>query len=147
MIIVTGGAGFIGSNLVKALNEKGMEDIIIVDELGCDEKWKNLRDLKYKDYLEPRDFRKHLNTNYGGTAGLVVDTIFHFAACSSTTESDASYLVENNFCLSKKIAELAANNRIRLIYASSAATYGDGSNDFSDKGDFNRLRPLNMYGY
>ena len=143
--IVTGGAGFIGSAVVWGLNRRGVEDILIVDHLGESEKWKNLRALRYADYMEKDDFFRELAAN-----GLPssVEAIVHLGACSSTTELDASYLVHNNFECSKLLATLCAARGIRLVYASSAATYGAGEHGYSDALDgIPALRPLNMYGY
>jgi ADP-L-glycero-D-manno-heptose 6-epimerase len=146
MFIVTGGAGFIGSAIVWALNERGIDDIIVVDYLGCDEKWKNLTPLKFSDYIEKDDFRSIINDNPAKFADA--EAIIHMGACSSTTETNASFLVDNNFNYSRDIAVFAAQNDIRLIYASSAATYGDGALGYADDEDaIDALRPLNMYGY
>ena len=146
MYIVTGGAGFIGSAIIWALNERGIDDIIVVDELSCDEKWQNLVPLKYRDYLEKSQFRDIINNNSAKFANA--DAIIHMGACSSTTETNASFLVDNNFNYSKNLAEFAARNKIRYIYASSAATYGDGTLGYIDNEDaLDSLRPLNMYGY
>lgn len=145
MIIVTGGAGFIGSAIVAALNARGLEDILIVDELGCDEKWKNLRALGYLDYLEKQDF---LDMILSGNVPGETKTIFHMGACSSTTETDATYLVKNNFEYTQHLAGWACENDVRFIYASSAATYGDGERGFvDDQGQIEQLSPMNMYGY
>lgn len=146
MYIVTGGAGFIGSAIIWALNERGIDDIIVVDELGCDEKWKNLIPLKFSEYIEKDEFRKIINGESAEFAD--VDAIIHMGACSSTTETDASFLADNNVNYSKDIAKFAIKNSIRYIYASSAATYGDGALGYADDEDaIDTLRPLNMYGY
>ena len=146
MIIVTGGAGFIGSNIVKALNEGGMDDILIVDRLGTTDKWKNLNELKFVDYEHKDSFLKKLDR---GLFDHDVSALFHMGACSSTTELDADYLMENNYKYSRALAErFAAKSGLRFIYASSAATYGDGSQGYSDRHEaIAGLRPLNMYGY
>ncbi len=145
MIIVTGGAGFIGSALVWKLNKMGEEEIVIVDELGSDEKWKNLIGLRFINIYHPDEFMELI---LGNTFPFEVDTIFHLGACSSTTEKDADYLLQNNFHYSRNLAKYAITNRARFIYASSAATYGDGSMGYlDDEHELNMLRPLNMYGY
>lgn len=144
MFVVTGGAGFIGSALVFKLNQEGVEDILIVDELGSDNKWKNLNGLKFSDYIHKESFLQQLRRD----SLPVVDAILHMGACSSTTEQDSDYLMENNFAYSKHLAEFAMGHNSRFIYASSAATYGDGSQGYSDQHDLiTKLRPLNMYGY
>jgi len=145
MIVVTGGAGFIGSAIVAELNARGVTDILIVDELGKDEKWKNLRKLRYADYMEKDVF---LDAVQGDILRVEVEAVIHMGACSSTTETDASFLVRNNFEYTQALAQWAADEDIRFIYASSAATYGDGSRGFSDnERELDRLVPLNMYGY
>jgi ADP-L-glycero-D-manno-heptose 6-epimerase len=145
MIIVTGGAGFIGSAIVAGLNSRGVDDIVIVDILGSDEKWKNLRRLRFADYVEADDFLEML------TAGKIdwpIEVIFHMGACSDTTERNASYMIQNNYDFSKLLANWAAGRGLRFIYASSAATYGDGSQGFcDDEAELNKLMPLNIYGY
>jgi ADP-L-glycero-D-manno-heptose 6-epimerase len=145
VIIVTGGAGFIGSALIWRLNQLGESDILVVDSLGDDEKWKNLNGLRFVDYIEKETFLDLvLSTKLDGG----IDTIFHLGACSSTTETDASYLIRNNFEYSKHLAQFALAREIRFIYASSAATYGDGALGYSDREELlETLRPLNMYGY
>ena len=142
--LVTGGAGFIGSNVVKALNAQGHENIVIVDNLGKTEKWQNLVGLKYENYINKADFIKLFMS--GKVTPDDIEAIIHLGACSSTTETDADYLFENNYRYTNTLANWAVSNNIRFIYASSAATYGDGSNGFSDVSTDN-LRPLNMYGY
>jgi ADP-L-glycero-D-manno-heptose 6-epimerase len=146
LIIVTGGAGFIGSNIVKALNDAGEDKILIVDRLGKADKWKNLRDLNFLDYEHKDDFVTKLDQ---GLFDHGVWAVFHLGACSSTTERDADYLMSNNFGFSKRLAHrLAARSGLRFIYASSAATYGDGLAGYSDEhSSTSSLRPLNMYGY
>ncbi len=146
MIIVTGGAGFIGSNIVKALNDRGESRIIVVDRLGHSEKWKNLQGLRFLDY-EHKD--RFLDQVEKGAWVQEVQAVFHMGACSSTTETDADYLMENNYRFSRRLAELLGRRKgMRFIYASSAATYGDGSEGYSDDhGCLETFRPLNMYGY
>ena len=144
MIIITGGAGFIGSALVWQLNKLGITDILIVDELGQDEKWKNLVNLKFADYVEKYQFLDDIID--GKYKNQKIEQIFHMGACSSTQEQDASYLIENNFEYTKILAEYCLANQIQFVYASSAATYGDGNKGYSDK-SIDGLKPLNMYGY
>lgn len=146
MIIVTGGAGFIGSNIVKALNEAGEEDILVVDHLGDSDKWKNLVDLNFKDYENKDRFMEKVEK---GIFDHGIWAIFHMGACSSTTEMDADYLMANNFSYSKRLASRFIGRKgLRFIYASSAATYGAGENGYSDEHNLApALRPLNMYGY
>ncbi|MHC4791480.1 MAG: ADP-glyceromanno-heptose 6-epimerase [Planctomycetota bacterium] len=145
MIIVTGGAGFIGSALIAALNKRQITDILVVDQLGTDRKWKNLRNLSFVDYVEKDDFLEMVVENRLDSA---TEAVFHLGACSDTTETNASYLIKNNYEYSKLLAQWATADNIRFIYASSAATYGDGSAGFSDEVEkIDELRPLNMYGY
>lgn len=152
MIVVTGGAGFIGSALVWRLNQLGRDDILIVDSLGTSDKWRNLVPLQYADYVEKDDFLRlargeelsHL-CDFGGDG---IEAIFHMGACSATTETDSRYLVQNNFEYTKQMALFARHLNARFIYASSAATYGDGAHGFADvEADLDQLHPLNMYGY
>jgi ADP-L-glycero-D-manno-heptose 6-epimerase len=145
MIVVTGGAGFIGSAIVWALNQRGKENILIVDHLAVSDKWRNLAPLKYLEYMEKGSF---LDCIEGDSLPDNISCIIHMGACSSTTETDCSYLVENNFKYSQAIASYCLEKHIRLIYASSAATYGNGHEGYHDGYDeIERLRPLNMYGY
>ncbi len=145
-ILVTGGAGFIGSALVWALNKRGLENIIIADYLGNDEKWKNLVPLRFDHYLEADYLQEQLQSKERPFGKF--SAIFHLGACSSTTETDASYLAKNNYEYTRFLAEWAIAQGTRFVYASSAATYGDGSQGMDDKNeDLTCLRPLNMYGY
>jgi ADP-L-glycero-D-manno-heptose 6-epimerase len=144
MLIVTGGAGFIGSAMVWRLNQAGLSDIIVVDNLGRTEKWKNLVNRNFNDYVHKSEFLDRLESGQFGK----IDALIHLGACSSTTEKDADFLMENNYHYSVRIAKYALARGIRCIAASSAATYGDGQSGFSDETDqLARLRPLNMYGY
>lgn len=146
MIIITGGAGFIGSVLAWHLNNEGYQDILLVDSLKSTEKWGNLVGLNYSDYLEKEIFLDHLLN--GDFDSSNIDVIFHLGACSDTTEKNASYLVRNNYEYSKALAGFALSENIRFIYASSAATYGSGDHGYSDDHRLlTQLRPLNMYGY
>ncbi len=145
MILVTGGAGFIGSAIVAELNARGVDDILIVDILDKDEKWKNLRHLRFSDYMEADDFSEMVSES---DLELDLEAIIHMGACSDTTESDCSYLVKNNYEFSKLLAGWAIEQQARFIYASSAATYGDGAQGFvDDESAIETLQPLNMYGY
>ncbi|HMO05214.1 MAG TPA: ADP-glyceromanno-heptose 6-epimerase [Kiritimatiellia bacterium] len=142
--IVTGGAGFIGSNIIAALNARGDDNILVVDDLACDEKWKNLVGLKYDDYMDRDTFRRAVADNKLGS----VSAIFHMGACSATTETNAAYLADNNFAVTKELCSWCLASGTRFIYASSGATYGDGALGYSDDDAVTpTLRPLNMYGY
>jgi len=143
-IIVTGGAGFIGSNLVETLNQKGEDRIIIVDHLNEGNKWKNLLGLNFLDYIEKDEFLEKIEKGYFKD----VFSIVHLGACSNTTVKDLYYLYLNNYKYSQKLALFALENEINFIYASSAATYGDGSMGFSDEETLlPKLKPLNPYGF
>ena len=145
-ILVTGGAGFIGSALVWALNQRGHSDIVVCDYLGSDEKWKNLVALKFADYVEADVLRTRLAARPNAFGKF--SAVFHLGACSATTERNAAYLIDNNYAYTKELAGWAQEIDARFIYASSAATYGDGSQGMDDRDDnLARLRPLNMYGY
>lgn len=145
MIIVTGGAGFIGSAIVWRLNQFGENKIIIVDELGTDEKWKNLVSLKFDDFVHKDDF---ISMVVDRDIPFEIEAIIHMGANSSTTEKDADHLFSNNYLCTKELAKYCLEKNLRFIYASSAATYGDGSLGFDDdENKLETLRPLNMYGY
>lgn len=141
-VIVTGGAGFIGSCIVRMLNDYGIKDIIIVDNIASTDKWKNLRNKQYTDYVHKGVFLHHL-----GHLGKEVSHIIHMGACSSTTEENFDYLYANNLEYTKSIWSFCVKNNIRFIYASSAATYGMGENGFNDFESIDNLIPLNGYGY
>jgi len=145
MIIVTGGAGFIGSALIAGLNGRNINDILVVDQLGTSAKWKNLRNLAFADYVEKADLPAMIAE---GKLDKSVEAVFHLGACSDTTEADASYLLKNNYEYTRLLAQWAMSNKVRFIYASSAATYGDGKAGFKDdESELETLQPLNMYGY
>lgn len=145
-ILVTGGAGFIGSALIWALNQRGHTDIVVSDFLGSDEKWRNLVSLKFADYVEADSLRARLAAKSDVFGSF--SAVFHLGACSATTERNAAYLVENNYAYTKELASWAQTIGARFIYASSAATYGDGTQGMDDRDEnIARLRPLNMYGY
>lgn len=144
MIVVTGGAGFIGSAFVAHLNTLGVTDILIVDELGTSEKWRNLVSLRFRDVVHKDEFRRRL---LEGRTFEPIEAIVHMGACSSTTETNADYLLENNYRYTRDLADWAVLRNIRFVYASSAATYGDGSAGYDDEISLDRLVPLNIYGY
>lgn len=143
MIVVTGGAGFIGSALVHALNTRGIDDIIIVDVPDHPEKERNLESLRYSAYFDREAFLDQVQQRTLGKP----DALFHMGACSSTTETDKAFLTRNNFEYSKALAEFALEHDARFIYASSAATYGNGDKGYSDnEAKLHTLRSLNLYG-
>lgn len=154
MIVVTGGAGFIGSCFIKKLNDLGRTDIIVVDNIGTTNKWKNLVNKQFLDYFDKTTFINLIKNNeldinltkYTSNKFSKIDYIFHLGACSTTTQLDFNYLVNNNFEYSKTLFEYALINEIKFIYASSAATYGLGEFGYSENLT-NELRPLNGYGY
>ena len=144
-IIVTGGAGFIGSAFAWKLNAEGVENILIVDRLGETDKWKNLVKRRFAGFVHKENFLRMVRED---RVPFEASAVIHMGACSSTTERDADYLMSNNFHYSVELATWALRKNVRFIYASSAATYGDGSRGFSDDDEATRgLRPINMYGY
>ncbi len=145
-ILVTGGAGFIGSALIWALNRRGLSNIVVTDILGSDDKWKNLPPLQFADYVEAGEFRTRIAAKPAAFGEF--SAVFHLGACSATTEKNATYLIDNNFNVTQELAAWALAQKARFIYASSAATYGDGAEGMDDRSEkIERLRPLNMYGY
>ena len=161
MIVVTGGAGFIGSNIVAALEARGVHDIVVCDELGQGDKWRNLAKHEIADTVPPEALFDVLAGTYGGreSEGLFdlfggksgrVDLIIHMGANSSTIETDADLVLAQNFRFTRRLWNWCAAHGTRFIYASSAATYGDGSQGFDDDGSIEalaKLRPLNLYGW
>lgn len=145
-VLVTGAGGFIGSALVHELNRRGLTQIIVTDFLGEDEKWKNLLPLEFEDYVPADTFLEEVTRDpehFGKFAA-----VFHLGACSSTTVTDAAYVLENNYAYTKSLCKWALSRGARFVYASSAATYGDGSAGMDDKSENLRVyRPLNLYGY
>jgi len=144
MILLTGGAGFIGSNIAANLNEAGRTDIVIADVLGVDAKWRNIAKRRFADIIFPDEIERFLAGRPKITA------VIHMGAISSTTATDADEVVRSNFRLSTRLWDWCTQSRTPLIYASSAATYGDGTagfvDDDSDQG-LDRLRPMNLYGW
>lgn len=143
LIVVTGAAGFIGRNVVAELNQRGMTDLLLVDRLETSEKWRNLRGLRFEDLIPPQQYLQHLTGS-----SWEIEAIIHLGACSATTERDADYLLENNYRYTRTLCQWSLENHARFVYASSAATYGDGAQGYSDDdGVTPSLVPLNMYGY
>jgi ADP-L-glycero-D-manno-heptose 6-epimerase len=143
MLLVTGGAGFIGSNVVASLNEAGRSDIAVNDFLGSDEKWRNLAGRQLADFVPPADLLQWLD-------GRKLDAVVHLGAISSTTATDGDAVLETNFRLSLRLLDWCTSTRTPFIYASSAATYGDGSQGFGDDcspAALKRLKPMNRYGW
>ncbi len=142
--IVTGGAGFIGSNVVRALNARGVKDIVIVDHKNHPAKESNLASLEFSQFLDKGVFRQMIREQSISPAELVI----HLGACSSTLETNEQYLADNNIAYSKELCQWALANKSRFIYASSAATYGDGSLGYKDDEQLSfDLKPLNPYGW
>lgn len=139
MIIVTGGAGFIGSNIVYKLNQRGIYDIIIVDSLKNSAKQRNLNALKFVDFIDKEDFLIHLNSF------KKISVIFHNGACSNTMETDGKYIMKNNYEYSKELLSYCVNNKTRFIYASSASVYGNGLKGFREENECEY--PLNVYAF
>ena len=145
MYIVTGGAGFIGSAMLWRLNRAGITDIMVVDNLGSSEKWKNLVNRRYASYVHRDQFLKMIRTN---ALSGPVEAVLHFGACSATTQTDADFLMANNTAFTIELCRFALEHDARFINASSAATYGNGAQGFSDsQATTRRLKPLNIYGY
>ncbi len=143
MIVLTGGAGFIGSCFLKKLNDMKIYDIIVVDHLGAGDKWKNLIGKRFSQFIDKTTFRQYIrDKDYGAT----LDAIIHLGACSVTTERDADYMLDNNYIYSIELAEYANDFEAKFIYASSGATYGMGENGYSDY-EFDNLKPMNVYGF
>lgn len=142
MIIVTGGAGMIGSNIVKALNDRGHTDILIVDNLKDGTKFANLADLDISDYMDKMEFLSYIMSVHNFAQ---IDAIFHEGACSATTEWDGKYMIENNYQYSKHLLQFCLNHKIPFLYASSAAIYGARNENFIEKRQHEK--PINVYGY
>jgi ADP-L-glycero-D-manno-heptose 6-epimerase len=145
VIVVTGGAGFIGSNLIAGLEASGRTGLVVCDRLGTDEKWRNIAKRELADLVPPERLFDAIENRAGE-----IEIIFHMGAISSTTERDADAIIENNFALSRRLWQWCADRGVRLVYASSAATYGSGESGFEDSQSMNalaRLRPLNAYGW
>jgi ADP-L-glycero-D-manno-heptose 6-epimerase len=143
MLLVTGGAGFIGSNVVAALNEAGRTDIAISDTLGTDDKWRNLAKRQVADVVAPAELM-------GWLTGRKLDSVIHMGAISDTTATDADLVLENNFRTSMRLLDWCTEARVPFIYASSAATYGDGAEGFDDdwsQAALQKLKPMNLYGW
>jgi len=143
-VVITGAAGFIGRNVVAELNARGVDDLLLVDNLGSDEKWRNLVGLRYEEILDSQQFMAHVEADV--LPGI--DAVIHLGACSATTEPDAGFLLRNNYQYTRALCEWSLRHGARFIYASSAATYGDGSIGYDDDpAVLQQLEPLNMYGY
>jgi ADP-L-glycero-D-manno-heptose 6-epimerase len=144
-VVVTGGAGLIGSALLWQLNRQGIEDVVVVDRLGQSEKWKHLVPLRFAEYLEAEEFFATIEARPDAFGPIAA--VYHLGACSATTERDATYLIGNNYRLSQTIAGWAVGRDARFVYASSAATYGARETGLREDLDPHALAPLNMYGY
>ena len=143
MILVTGGAGFIGSNIVASLNEAGRTDVVVNDVLGSDAKWRNLAKRQIADFVPPADLGRWLE-------GRKLEAVIHMGAISSTTATDGDAVMENNFRLSLRLLDWCTQSGTPFVYASSAATYGDRDANFVDDWsleELRRLRPMNLYGW
>lgn len=143
LIVITGAAGFIGSCVIRYLNDMGKTNLLLVDDIKSSDKWKNLQGKSFTDFISKHQLMSWLMHHEDE-----VDAIIHLGACSDTMETDGNYLMENNYRFSVDLADFSLDHGIRFIYASSAATYGDGSLGFVDNHDeIERLRPLNLYGF
>lgn len=143
MLLVTGGAGFIGSNVVAALNDAGRSDVVVCDLLGSDGKWRNLAKRQLVDIVPPAELSDWLK-------GRKLDAVIHLGAISETTATDGDLVIETNFRFSMRLLDWCTANAVPLIYASSAATYGDGAEGFDDDASLQalkKLRPMNLYGW
>jgi ADP-L-glycero-D-manno-heptose 6-epimerase len=143
MFLVTGGAGFIGSNLVARLNEAGHGDVAVCDQLGSEGKWRNLQKRRLADFVPPADLP-------GWLSGRKLEAIFHMGAISETTATDGDLVIDTNFRLPLRLLDWCTASRTPFIYASSAATYGDGEAGFADDVSMEaltRLKPMNLYGW
>jgi len=143
MLLVTGGAGFIGSNVVAALNDAGHSDVVVCDHLGSDGKWRNLAKRQLVDIVPPAELSDWLK-------GRKLDAVIHLGAISETTATDGDLVIETNFRLSMRLLDWCTADAVPLIYASSAATYGDGADGFDDDASLSalkKLRPMNLYGW
>ncbi len=144
-ILITGAAGLIGSAVLWFLNRQGHDNILVADRLDQTDKWRNLAALSFWDYLEGPELRRRIAEKPESLSDI--RCVFHLGACSSTTERDSAFLLDNNYAFTRELAAWAVQRNIRMVYASSAATYGDGSLGFDDEAVLTRLRPLNAYGY
>ncbi len=144
-ILLTGGAGLIGSTVLWALNRRGIDDVLVVDRLDESEKWKHLVPLRFADYLDADDLTETLECDPDALGPI--GTVIHLGACSSTTECDADFLMRNNYEYTKRVAGWAIERGIRFVYASSAATYGALETTLDDEAPLADLRPLNAYAY
>ncbi len=145
--VVTGAAGFIGRNVVAELNHRGKHELLLVDRLGTDERWKNLVGLQFEEILSPEEFLARLRGT-GEKPLPEIDGIVHLGACSATTEKDADFLLRNNYAYTRELCEWSLSHGMKFVYASSAATYGDGTRGYDDSDYLTpTLEPLNMYGY
>ncbi|HOC01993.1 MAG TPA: ADP-glyceromanno-heptose 6-epimerase [Candidatus Ratteibacteria bacterium] len=142
--VITGGMGFIGSAVVWEMNNSGIDNLIIVDSPSTNNSWKNLVNIRFADIIDKNTFIKKIEEN---KINYLIEGIIHMGACADTTENRVDYLLENNFQYTKKLATWAINNNCRFLYASSAATYGNGPDFADDEEKIYLLKPLNIYGY
>lgn len=140
---MTGGAGFIGSNLIAGLNRKGIDDILVVDSMQNGHKFRNLRGLQFSDYVDKDDFPGLLEA--GGLEGKRIEAVFHQGACTDTMEWDGRYMLRNNYEFSRKVLLFCGPRKIPFIYASSASVYGKGDRGFREDPEGGNEYPLNVY--